>query len=105
MVQEIIWTRQAKNDLEEIKNFIAIDSFFYAERTIQLIYQSCKKLLSHHQLGMLVGKEDGFELKRILVKRYRVIYTIHNNNVYIIAVYHQARLLPFKFDVLNNFFE
>ena len=71
MVPKIIWTAQAKNDLLEIKNFIALDSLFYAKRMIYLIYQSCKKLSAHSQIGMPLFEQDGFELRRILIKRYR----------------------------------
>jgi toxin ParE1/3/4 len=105
MVPKIIWTIQAKNDLSEIKNFIALDSLYYAKRMIYLVYQSCKKLALQPEIGMRLFEQDGFQLRRILIKRYRVIYTFHNGNIYIIAVYHQARLLPAKFDIMNNLFE
>ena len=105
MVQKIIWTLQAKNDLTEIKNYIALDSLYYAERTVYLIFQSCKKLRTHPQIGMFLFEEDGFILRRILIKRYRVVYTEYNNIIYIVAVYHQARLIPSKFDILDNLFE
>ena len=105
MVQKIIWTAQAQKDLKEIKDYIALDSLYYSERMIYLIYQSCKKLRSHPEIGMFLSEEDGFDLRRILIKRYRVIYTLYNGNIYIIAVYHQARLLPAKFDIMNNLFE
>jgi addiction module RelE/StbE family toxin len=105
MVQKIIWTAQAHKDLKEIKDYIALDSLYYAERMIYLIFQSCKKLRLHPEIGMFLSEEDGFKLRRILIKRYRVIYTEHNSNIYIIAVYHQARLLPAKFDIMNNLFE
>lgn len=105
MVQKIIWTVQAKKDLTDIKDYIALDSLYYAKRMIYLIYQSCKKLRSQPEVGMFISEEEGFKLRRILIKRYRAIYTAHNGNIYIIAVYHQSRLLPVKFDILNNLFE
>lgn len=105
MVPKVIWTLQAKNDLLEIKNFIALDSLFYAKRMVYLIYQSCSKLAKQPEVGMPLFKQDGFLLRRILIKRYRVIYTFHNENIYIIAVYNQARLLPAQFNSLNNLFE
>lgn len=105
MVQKIIWTVQAKKDLSDIKDYIALDSSYYAKRMVYLIFQSCKKLLAQPQIGMYLFEEEGIKLRRILIKRYRVIYTEYNNNIYIIAVYHQARLLPAKFDILNNLFE
>ncbi len=105
MVPKIIWTIQAKNDLLEIKNFIALDSLYYAKRMVYLIYQSCKKLSSQPEIGMRLFEQDGFQLRRILIKRYRVIYTFYTGNIYIIAVYNQARLLPAKFDIMNNLFE
>ena len=105
MVQKIIWTAQAKKDLTDIKDYIALDSLYYAKRMIYLIYQSCKKLRSQPEIGMFLSEEEGFKLRRILIKRYRVIYTEYNGNIYIIAIYHQARLLPAKFDIMNNLFE
>jgi toxin ParE1/3/4 len=105
MVQKIIWTKQAQNNLVEIKNYIALDSLYYAKRIIYFIYQSCNQLISHPEIGMLLYKQDNFLLRRILVKKYRVIYTIYSGNIYIIAVYHQSRILPTKFDVPSSLFE
>jgi toxin ParE1/3/4 len=105
MVQKIIWTKQARNNLAEIKNYIALDSLYYAKRIIYLIYQSCNQLIAQPEIGMALYKQDSYILRRVLIKKYRVIYTIHSQAIYIIAVYHQARMLPAKFDMPVGLFE
>lgn len=45
MVHEIVWTSEAKNNLAGIKNYISIDSEYYALKVINLIYLSVQKLL------------------------------------------------------------
>ena len=39
MVQEIIWSAEAKSNLAEIKKHIETDSLFYAERVVRQIYE------------------------------------------------------------------
>ena len=74
MVQKIEWTEQSKNDLFKIKEYIASDSLFRAERTIQLIYSSVQRLISYPEIGMVIHSSEKYLVRRILVKNYRVIY-------------------------------
>jgi addiction module RelE/StbE family toxin len=91
MVQKIEWTEQSKNDLFKIKEYIASDSLFQAERTIQLIYSSVQRLISYPEIGMAIHSSEKYLVRRILVKRYRVIYLFHSDTIFVLSVQHQAQ--------------
>ncbi len=54
MVQKIIWTTEAQNNIKGIKEYISIDSEFYASKIINLIYFSAQKLLTFPEAGMVI---------------------------------------------------
>jgi plasmid stabilization system protein ParE len=101
MVQKIIWTREAQININGIKDYISIDSEYYASKVINIIYSSAQKLLTFPEAGMVIYYTEQFNVRRILIKKYRLLYIIHNNRIYIIAVYHQSRELPVSFDFLD----
>ncbi len=69
MVQQIIWTEEAKNNLTAIKDYISIDSEYYASKIINLIYFSAQKLLNFPEVGMEVYQSEKYKVRRVLVKR------------------------------------
>ena len=73
MVQKIEWAEQSKNDLSKIKEYIAVDSLFHAERIIKLIYFSVQKLISYPEIGKVIYRSGKYFVRRILIKRYHVI--------------------------------
>ena len=103
MVQKIIWTREAKINIKGIKDYISIDSEFYASKIISLIYFSAQKLVTFPEAGMVIYQTELFKVRRILVKKYRLLYIINNDKIYIIAVYHQSRQVPPSFDFKTDY--
>jgi addiction module RelE/StbE family toxin len=99
MVQKIEWTEQSKNDLLKIKEYIASDSLFQAERTIQLIYTSVQRLMSYPEIGKVIYTSDKYKVRRILIKNYRVIYVFDADSIFILSVQHQARQLGTDYDL------
>ena len=94
--------KQSQNNLKGIKDYISIDSEFYASKIINSIYLSAQKLLTLPEAGMVIYHSELFKVRRILVKKYRLLYIIHTDKIYIIAVYHQSRQLPASFDFLDS---
>jgi|SRR6185312_3533019 len=99
MVQKIEWTEQSRNDLFKIKEYIAADSLFQAERTIKLIYSHVQKLTSYPEIGMVIYRSEKYLVRRILIKRYRVIYIFHSDTIFILSVQHQSQELGTDFDL------
>ena len=103
MVQKIIWSAQAENNLREIKEYIEKDSLFYAERLVKQIYDKVTVLYQHPEIGKPISTTEEIILRRILHKSYRIIYIIKSDTAFIVAVYHQARQLPASFEIDNLF--
>jgi addiction module RelE/StbE family toxin len=101
MVQKIKWTKQSRNDLAKIKEYISSDSEYQAERIIRLIYLSAQKLLTYPEIGKAIYSSEKFLVRRIIVKNYWVIYVFHDEVISILAVHHQRRELDFNFDFTN----
>ena len=103
MVQKIVWSNEAKENIISIKNYISIDSEYYAYKLINLIYASVQKLLQFPEIGMPVYQSEKYLVRRILIKNYRVLYILKEDIIYIIAVYHQLRQLPNTLDIPESF--
>ncbi len=99
MVQKIKWTEQSKNDLAKIKEYIASDSLFQAERIIKLIYSSVQKLTSYPEIGMVIYISEKYKVRRVLIKSYRLIYVFHSDTIFILSVQHQAQESGIDFDL------
>ena len=103
MVQEIIWSAEAKSNLAEIKKHIETDSLFYAERVVRQIYEKATILYKHPEYGMPVLIYEQLNLRRLLYKSYRIIYFIRNEVAHVVAVFHHSRQLPTTYQTDNLF--
>jgi toxin ParE1/3/4 len=93
MVQ-INWTQQAQNDLEEIKNYIALDSLKYAEATVLKLFHSVDILQSNSTIGRIVPELENEKFRELIKGNYRIIYwTVDENRIDILTVHHAKRLL------------
>jgi addiction module RelE/StbE family toxin len=103
MVQEITWTKEAIQNLQEIFEYISQDSSYYGERTIQLIYKVVDRLKDYPEIGMVIELRSRYTLRRILIKSFRVVYCIHSNKVFIVAVFKQSRQILPSFDFIEDY--
>ncbi len=89
----IIWTETALQDIESIAVFISRDSEFYARQFVQKLINATLKLEKFPDIGKSLRELPQSEYKEILLKKYRIIYRIASENIYIISVHHSAKLL------------
>jgi len=89
----IIWTESALNDINNIADFISKDSEFYAKQFVKKLIDATVKLESFPEIGKPLRELPQSVYKEILFKKYRIIYRIYSENIYIITVHHSARLL------------
>ncbi|MCB9247015.1 MAG: type II toxin-antitoxin system RelE/ParE family toxin [Flavobacteriales bacterium] len=93
MVQ-IIWTQRARNDLEQISEFISRDSLIYARNQIDKLYSRTEVLKQLPLVGKVVAEINDRSIREIVEGNYRIIYRIHSTNkLYILTVHHGARSL------------
>ena len=87
------YTPRARSDLAEIHDYIAQENPAAARRVISLVRKAAESLLENPQLGKL-GRVQG--TRELTVSRFpfMVAYCVTQNEVWILAVIHTARLRP-----------
>ena len=87
----IVWTKFAHEDLKAIRAYIARDSRYYAVRFTQRIINMAKALSKFPELGQVVPRFGKCVVRERIVQSYRILYTIENDCVVILAVVNAAR--------------
>jgi toxin ParE1/3/4 len=85
----------AEKDLEEIYTYIAKDNPRAAAKFFKNLRQKAATLRwSPHRCPKIPEKVEGpYEYRHLLVKRYRIIFCILNDTVWVMRIVHGARLL------------
>lgn len=89
-MSSFLLTLKAKNDLEEIHNFIAEDNPSAALGFINVIQDKCQTIALSPEIGR-VREELGLEIRSFPIKNYVIFYRIKNSTIQIIRVLHSAR--------------
>ena len=89
------WTRQAAEDVEAIKAYVARDSERYASLLAERLVAAVGRLELFPQSGRVVPEVGDETLREVLYGNYRLVYRLHAESVEVITVYHAARLLRF----------
>jgi plasmid stabilization system protein ParE len=87
----IIWTKSAVANLENIKNYIAKDSEYYATEFAAKILGIVDKLSVFPRLGREVPEVKREDIREIIHNNYRIMYRIEKEMLLILAVIHAAR--------------
>lgn len=91
---EIKWTDQSLNDIENIAEFIAKDSEYYASVQVNRFFEETEIL---HQLpysGRIVPEINNKDVREIISGNYRIIYKIvSSNRIDILTVHNSNRMI------------
>ncbi len=88
---EIIWTESALSDLRAIREYIARDSIYYAEKFVDDIFYAVQRLEQFPESGHIVPEKGVSNIREIKFSSYRIIYHIRNKSVYIVTIVHGGR--------------
>lgn len=83
----------AKDDIEDIYNYIKRNSIYYAEKTKKEIENRIYELMYMPYLGKKVDSFYILKPRQLIYKSYKIIYSIHKNKIYIRRILHSARFL------------
>ncbi len=87
---EIIWSALAKEHLREIDAYISQGSPFYAVIFIDRLIASVEKIGLFPKSGRIVPEFGEENLREIFFHKYRIVYSIHDGDVTILAIVHGA---------------
>lgn len=77
----------------EIRAFISLDSPLQADLLIDAIVTKAQILERFPEIGKQLKELPQQEYREILFKKYRIIYRLQQDTVYVMTVYHSSRLL------------
>lgn len=93
MSSRIYWTRQSRDDLRGIRDFVSRNAPATASAFVRRLRESVSRLKEFPESGQVVPELGREDIREILRGNYRVIYRVRLDRIDILAVYHSARLL------------
>ena len=90
----VVWTAPARDDLREIRDYIARDSAQFARITTGRLVAAVRRLHEYPLSGRIVPELARSTIREIVHGAYRIVYRVTPDTVQILAVVHAARLFP-----------
>ena len=91
MAEKIVWSARATDDLHHIFQSLSIYADTRAERLIEEIIDTVFLLEQFPKMGRIVPEVDLENIREILVKQYRVVYVLtQQDHVEILTVRHSS---------------
>jgi addiction module RelE/StbE family toxin len=96
MAFQIIWSEQARDDLQSIVLFIAQDNPTVAESFGYRLMSKVDVLAQFPQIGRVVPEENDETIREIILRPYRIIYKVlaEKQIIGIARIWHAARGEP-----------
>ena len=90
---EIEWSEAAKNNLNEILEYISQDSPQYANYLSERIFESLENLKNFPQIGRKVPELNDPNIIELILQNYRIVYLFLGYKIEILTIIHGRRLL------------
>ncbi|RZV18434.1 type II toxin-antitoxin system RelE/ParE family toxin [Aliarcobacter butzleri] len=93
---QVLWTKSAKDDFELVIEYIKLDSISIAKEIFLGIKNECESLYYFPKRKRVVPELQQigiFKYREIIYKRWRIIFKIENQKVYILLVVDSSRNL------------
>ncbi len=87
--KKVLWTHTAKNDLEEIIEYIAQDSLETAIKKYEEIKATAKKLSIFPEQGRIIpelAEQNIVKYRELIISPWRLMYKIEKEAIYIMAI-------------------
>ena len=98
------WTEPSLLDMENLRDYIAKDSEYYAARFIARIIEAAETLPQFPLVGRAVPEAADETIRELLFQNYRIMYRVETDRVLILTVIHGSRnieqIQPKPWDVL-----
>ena len=93
MALKIKWSPRAASNLEDICDYIAKDSEYYAILFAKKVTAIIKTIPQFPKSGRIVPEYNDENLREKVYENYRIVYRLKGDFVEIVAICHGARLL------------
>lgn len=89
--RRVVWTRQARDALNEALEYIAQNSPDRARQLLTDCLAAAASLAELSERGQVVEEASGQEVRQLLVQRHRLLYEVQAAEVHILALVHGSR--------------
>lgn len=89
--KKVLWTGPALRDLEEMRDWISRDNPTAARRLAQRIRDAVKRVQQQPESGRVVPELAASVYREVVVAPYRIIYTVRDNSLVVLRVWHGKR--------------
>ena len=93
MALKIKWSPKAASNLEEICDYIAKDSEYYASLFAKRVTAKVKAIPQFPKSGRIVPEYKDENLREKVYENYRIVYRLKGELIEIVAICHGARPL------------
>ena len=87
----VVLTKAALADLDEIAAFIARDDPLRADRFVERLRQKCATLSRHARRHPMVGQIASRDVRKLSYRNYLILYAVRERQVDILRIVHGAR--------------
>lgn len=91
MARKVMWSYEATKDLDALAEYIARDSSFYAAAFTHEVLDVSRSLNEFSERGRIAPELGDPKIRELLIRDYRLIYSIEQSSVVILALVHGAR--------------
>ena len=84
---KIIYSKEVKEQLQNIKEFIALDNKRRAIDYLKKIKEKIEILGKYPYIGKVNATMDSANIREFVILGYKVIYKINENSIIILAIY------------------
>jgi addiction module RelE/StbE family toxin len=93
---KIVWSEKSKKQLDQIFDYIAQDSPYYANSTVLEIIKRVEEIYDQPRQGRVVPEYKKEFIREVFVHPYRIIYELREDVLFVLTVIHEARIAPKK---------
>ncbi|OGW29803.1 MAG: hypothetical protein A2X59_09010 [Nitrospirae bacterium GWC2_42_7] len=93
MAYSVKWSPRAASHFEDICEYIAKDSKYYATLFARKVLSIVKSIPQFPKSGRVVPEYNDEDLREKLYENYRIVYRIKEATIEIVAICHGSRLL------------
>jgi plasmid stabilization system protein ParE len=94
----IAWAEVAVEDLNEVADFIARDSRYYASAMVREARLAAQSLRRFPYRGRVVPESGDSQVRELFIRDYRLIYRVLDDKVVVLAFIHGARDLAARWE-------
>jgi plasmid stabilization system protein ParE len=88
-------TESAEQDILDIWNYICVDNKTRAKKFVARIESEIEKLKKYPARCSVINESEffGFEYRQLVIGKYRIIFKIDADEVFIMRIIHGSRIL------------